>query len=445
MSTDLTAHALGTTTEFGIAGIGGEAVSVLSFDALSAGQSVWLQPEAEEPVTEWVLAMDLYIPAGGGSYAGLIQTGSGDADLFLKSNGDGTAGIGTMAVYSGAVAYDAWNRIVISVAVEDGDTVMRKFVNGTLVGTQNLGDTDRWAIDPDLGLKLFTDNDGETNAGYVSSILLMTNPPAADVVAAIVASAPEPSADGFFAVSPAEGAIEVDFTGETVNLRYGDAAVALQGSDYATIATLGESRIGMAAQLGIAAPGADVPVLAYQAFAQDEGIRITLPEDSTDLTSFTMVWDIMTTQTGGYQALLQLGAENTSDADLFIKGNAGVGINSSYTGTVGADTWARITLTVQDNGNGTSTLSKYIDGALVGTQSMPTARYTVDAETGFVILSDNDGEVNTGYLSQFALNEGAMSAADVAAMGGVGGALSDTLLTLDFGITPPPSVQAAWR
>ncbi len=388
MTIDLTAHSLGTTEDFGLPAIGGVAAGVLAFDKLSPAQSVWLKPAADAALTQWVLALDLYVPQPEGAYTALLQTGTGDADLFLRDRGDGTAAIGTQGVYDGVVAYDAWNRIVVSVALEEGETVMRKFVNGALVGTQALGETDRWAIDPAAGLKLFTDDDGETGAGYVASVLLLSDPPEADVVAAIVASAPEASAAGFFPVSPAGGALEVSFAGETVALRYGAGAVTLEGSDYGTIAELGESRIGTAAQFGIVAPGADRPVLSYQGYAQDEGIRISLPEGSGDLTSFTLMWDILPEAIGGYQALLQTGADNSSDADFFISGAGGIGINSTYNGAVPAGSWSRIVLSVADNGDGSSTLAKYIDGVLVGTQSMPTARYTLDAGTGFLILSD---------------------------------------------------------
>lgn len=443
MTIDLTAHSLGTTEDFGLPAIGGVAAGVLAFDKLSPAQSVWLKPAADAALTQWVLALDLYVPQPEGAYTALLQTGTGDADLFLRDRGDGTAAIGTQGVYDGVVAYDAWNRIVVSVALEEGETVMRKFVNGALVGTQALGETDRWAIDPAAGLKLFTDDDGETGAGYVASVLLLSDPPEADVVAAIVASAPEASAAGFFPVSPAGGALEVSFAGETVALRYGAGAVALEGSDYGTIAELGESRIGTAAQFGIVAPGADRPVLSYQGYAQDEGIRISLPEGSGDLTSFTLMWDILPEAIGGYQALLQTGADNSSDADFFISGAGGIGINSSYSGAVPAGSWSRIVLSVADNGDGSSTLAKYIDGVLVGTQSMPTARYTLDAGTGFLILSDEDGEVAPGYLAQFALIEGALDAGAVAAMGPAGSTPGATLLTLDFaGYKPTVSAGA---
>jgi hypothetical protein len=46
---------------------------------------------------------------------------------------------------------------------------LRKFIDGTLVGTQAISGVDsRWSLDPTA--LLFTDEDGETMAGYVNSI-----------------------------------------------------------------------------------------------------------------------------------------------------------------------------------------------------------------------------------------------------------------------------------
>ena len=52
MATVLSAHALGSTEDFGITNIGGETASVLAFDKLTADQSVWLQPETEDTITQ---------------------------------------------------------------------------------------------------------------------------------------------------------------------------------------------------------------------------------------------------------------------------------------------------------------------------------------------------------------------------------------------------------
>lgn len=418
MALDLAHHALGSTTDFGLPAIGGTEADVLAFDALTDAQSVTLRPKADAQVAEWALAMDLYIPSTAGSYTGLVQTGDGDAELFLKRGADGAA-LGISGVYEGQVPFDTWVRVAMTVTLEDGDTVLRKFVDGALVGTQTLGVTDRWTIDPEIGLRLFTDNDGETSAGFVSSIFFMANPPDAETVAAALAAAPAPAAGGFFPVAPGADAVEVTFAGGTVATRYGEAEVILEGSDYRTPVALGDSRIGHAAQFGIEAPGGDSPVLNYSAFEAGEGLHIAPPAGTPDLTDFTMVWDIRTDATGGFQSLLQLDAGNTSDGDFFINGSGGIGISGVYSGAVPAESWTRIALSVKDNGDGSSTLSKFIDGTLVGTQTVDTARFTVDASTGFLILTDEDGETAAGYLAHFALSGAALSPAEIAALGSV--------------------------
>lgn len=249
MTRELSNHTLGTTDALGIPAIGGTHAPVLAFDALTDAQSVTLRPQADAPIRNWVLAMDVFIPANDTAYNALIQTGDGDAELFLHDGG-----IGTMGSYDGAVPFDTWARLAVMVSVEDGETVMRKYVDGTLAGTQNLGATDRWSIDPETGLRLFTDNDGETAAGYVSSLFFMADPPSQALVETILALQPTPSAGGFFPVSPAGGAIEVDFANESVRTRYGAADVILEGSGYRTPVSIGDSRIGNAAQFGIETP-----------------------------------------------------------------------------------------------------------------------------------------------------------------------------------------------
>lgn len=91
-------------------------------------------------------------------------------------------------------------------------------------------------------------------------------------------------------------------------------------------------------------------MLNYSAFTADEGIRVTLPEGSQDLTSWTMVWDIRTEDTGGWHGLLALNTANDDDGEFFIHGNRGLGINGQYEGAVPADQWTRLTLSVEDLG-----------------------------------------------------------------------------------------------
>lgn len=446
MTTELTSHALGTTSEFDIDAIAGVDASVLAFDKLTSGQSVQILPDSDEPIREYAVIMDVYLTPPPSGYLGLIQTGSGDADLFLKGSG-ATAGIGISGQYSGEIPYNEWVRLAFSVQIEGTDTIINTFANGVQIGSLNMGETDRWTIDPLLGLRLFTDNDGETSSGFVSSIFLMQGSQQASDVAEALAAIPTPSADGFFPADPTGSSVEINFANETINTKYGSAEIVLEGSGYRTAVIYGDSIIGNAAELGVPLPGCDAVVLNYAAFASDEGLHIDLAEGAGDLTSFTMVWDINTSDTGGYQALLQLGADNTSDGDIFINGSGGIGISGNYTGTVPANDWARIAISVYDNGDGTSTLSKYIDSTLVGTQSVSTERFTVDAATGFKILTDNDGETAKGYLAHFGLLDRALGDSEIAALGGVTleGPFNGVLGAAQFGFDGyAPSIESGF-
>lgn len=418
--------ALGRASDFGAPAIGGVDADVLAFDAFTRDQALRIVP-ASRPgagaIQEWAVAFDVFIPQPAGRFVALLQTGAttSDADLFLRDNGDGTAGIGISSVYQGAVPFGAWARIAATFTVENGQTVLRKYVNGELAGEQTLGASTRWAIDPAQGLALFTDEDGETAPGLVSSVFFTTEVPSADQVAAILAAAPTPDAAGFFPAAPSEGAVEIGFANADVQPRYGSAAVIVEGGDFRTPVAQGDSQLAYASQFGIAGPGGvDVPVLKHPAFAQDEGLIVTPPAGLGPVSSYTMVWDVRVgALPSGWYALLQTDLGNTNDGDFFIRtaGGRGIGIGGDYTGSVPVDEWSRIALTIEDQGNGQSQMIKFIDGVEVGRQTVDAARFTLKPE-GFRILADEDGEVSPGYIAHFGVRVGALSPAEVAALGG---------------------------
>lgn len=415
MPSSFETHQIGQASEFGISLIGGVDSNVLAFPAHAADEGLRLLPGAG--ASQYVVAFDLLIPETDTGYIGLMQTGDGDADLFLKNNGDGTAGIGISGQYTGSVALGAWNRIAITVEQQDGDTVLTTYVNGELIQSHNMGATTRWSLGDD-GLLLLSDNDGETAPGYMSSVFFLADPDFEAVTAAI-AAAPLPDAAGFFPVSPGAGAVEVNFVGNDITPVYGEATIVLEGSDLQSIVTAGDSRFGRASQLGVDGPGADIAVMEHGSYGANEGLLVTPAGLSGAVSSYTMVWDInLTDMPAGFHALFQTDPENGSDGELFIRGSdGGLGISSDYDGTVALNTWTRVAITVETEGS-TTTLSKYIDGALVGTQTVDTARFSLDADAGFVLMGDNDGEVGTGYLSHFGFVPEALDADAIAAMGG---------------------------
>ncbi|MFN3614558.1 MAG: hypothetical protein ACK4WC_08360, partial [Rubrimonas sp.] len=112
---------------------------------------------------------------------------------------------------------------------------------------------------------------------------------------------------------------------------------------------------------------------------------------------------------------------------LFIRsrgdGTGGVGISSVYTGAFRYDAWNRLAFvfTVE---NGAQVLRKYIDGVFAGQQTVDAnvadgSRWILDADQGFYLMADNDGDVSQSYLAAFAFTPRALTATEVAAMGGV--------------------------
>ena len=241
-------------------------------------------------------------------------------------------------------------------------------------------------------------------------------------MAGILATIPTPNAGGFFFAQPSAGTIEITFDGEDIAPLYGDAQVSLDGFGFQTPEVINDSAIALASQFGIEGPdGADIPVLDYAAYAPNEGVLVDLPDVGSDLTSYTAIWDIRFDELPGFQALFQTDMTQSGDGELFVRGDGGIGINGDYDGTVTPDTWHRIAITVEDQGNGTSVLSKYLNGVFLDSQSVDTARFTLSRLNDFLLLTDNDGETSTGHLAHFGLSAEVLDAAAIAALGGADG------------------------
>ncbi len=124
-------------------------------------------------VSNYTLVMDVLYPAASdGAYRALIQTDTGngsDAELFLLNAPSG--GMGINGNYRGRVTPDTWHRLAWVVRAAPGEGQAHRFIDGQFVGavgTTGSGLEDRFALQS-MAL-LFTDNDGETRPGYVSSI-----------------------------------------------------------------------------------------------------------------------------------------------------------------------------------------------------------------------------------------------------------------------------------
>jgi hypothetical protein len=163
------------STIFTTATIGGQTASVMQFPATSPTQGYTvthgIAPNGGGSyVNQYTLIMDIMFPAASsGTWRGLFQTSvanSNDGDLFVNTGN----GIGISSSYHGTLAADTWHRVAFVFDLTLSTQRLRKFIDGTLVGTQDLsaGVDGRWSLDPTA--HLFTDEDGETALGYVNSV-----------------------------------------------------------------------------------------------------------------------------------------------------------------------------------------------------------------------------------------------------------------------------------
>jgi glycerophosphoryl diester phosphodiesterase len=124
-------------------------------------------------LSNYTMVFDVFYPqASDATWRAIYQTdplNASDAELYINDVASG--GIGINGQYHGALTPGEWHRVAVVVRSADGEGQMQKFINGKFVGAQGTTGSaisSRWSLGPDF--LLFTDDNAETNAGYVSSI-----------------------------------------------------------------------------------------------------------------------------------------------------------------------------------------------------------------------------------------------------------------------------------
>ncbi len=210
----------GTTTALGVPDIGGVVAQVMRFPMMpTSADGYKMFPGAPAngsysagDVNRYSLVMDVLYPAASDNvYRALFQTSadnSNDADFFV---GDGTTtpqadGIGISGVYNGTILPNTWYRIalVVNLDTPTGTPTYYKYINGALVGSQELRASRfaPWSLESGNPSWIFSDNDGETALGYVNSVQFSDYP----MTAAEIALLGGPSAAGIPVIpEPASG------------------------------------------------------------------------------------------------------------------------------------------------------------------------------------------------------------------------------------------------
>ena len=133
---------------------------------------------------------------------------------------------------------------------------------------------------------------------------------------------------------------------------------------------------------------------------------------------WSIVMDINFPSVSGFNALWQTDQTiSASDGDFFIK-DGGIGISSNYHGAIPAGGWARVAVTIEPAG-ATAKLTKYINGALVGTTNSTAGidgRHSVGAVLN--LFADEDGETGAGLVNSVAFYDHLLTANEIGALGG---------------------------
>jgi len=413
----------GTTTSFGIPGIGGVPAKVM-FTPPATNQTIgYLMRHGARPngdvaatkVNQWTIIMDVFIPTGG--WHSFIQIdsldNSNDGELFVNPGN----GIGISGSYQGTIVRGQWHRVAFAVDMVQG--IISKFIDGVNVNDQTAGALNgRWGLFPTA--LLFSDEDGESQASYLNSVQIRNYKMSDAGIAALGG----PTADGIPLVSG-----QWDF--EAGNL------VATVGSNLATrpdteFVTLFETAVmddGVANVMHFVYPGGvgNTPALGY---ILPHGV---LPNGGGEKANqYTLIMDIMFPSTStGFRSLLQVETNNTSDGDIFLNGGNGVGISSQYQGVVTPDVFHRVAVTVDLTKR---ELGKYIDGVNVvitpvGSDPIGTGLFQYLSATDGVVdkrwaldqlallFADEDGEIAAGYVNSIQTRPVVLTPVQIAGLG----------------------------
>ncbi len=411
----------GTTTSFGIANINGQVARVMRFPATTSTEG-YILPHGAAPngggakVNQYTLILDVLFPSSSTGYRAFWQTdtnNASDGELFVN----GSQGIGISGSYQGSLTPDVWHRVAFTFDLTQRE--LGKFIDGTNVlatpagaaplGTNpvqyldaSTGGVDgRWALEP-IAL-LLADEDAETGVGYLSSVQFHDRV----LTPAEIAALGGPNAAGTPTWSSG-GVAQWDFNG---NLASSTAGANLTAAA-ATPASAPEVTFTTATINGETAQVASFTRGTY--FQMIHGLDDN--GGGSFVNQYTLMMDVMfPSRPGGWAVLWQTSAANANDGDWFINPSGGLGISSVYGGSVADGTWNRIALVVD---SAAGTLTSFLNGTQVQQVSGPSldGRWSLDSTA--LLFADENQENAGGFVNSVQLRGRAMTAADIAALGG---------------------------
>ncbi len=186
--------------------------------------------------------------------------------------------------------------------------------------------------------------------------------------------------------------------------------------------TASQTQFGTTTALGVTTINGQVGrVMRFPACSPSQGYVVAhgaAPNGGgSRVNQYTLILDVLFPSTStGYRAFWQTDTNNVADADLFVNGANGIGITGIYDGDLTSGTWHRVAFAFDLL---TSTLSKYLDGALVGTQTLSEGvdgRWSLGPTA--LLFTDEDNETGVGYVGSIQFHNRTLTAGEIGALGG---------------------------
>ena len=164
----------------------------------------------------------------------------------------------------------------------------------------------------------------------------------------------------------------------------------------------------------------------------------------TNLNQYTLIMDLMwpAASSDQWRAIFNTETNNSdfaNDSEMFVNPDNRVGFNT-FAGTLEADTWHRLVMTIDLATN--NQLTRYIDGtnaagSTAGGSPLPVLDGRVDGrfslDGSILFFSDNDGEAAQVHVNFIQLRAGIMAPEEILALGGPGAPPSVTVDPVDPG------------
>jgi hypothetical protein len=434
------AYAYGTTTELGVANIGGKEAKIIEIPG-NVDRSIGLiMDHGIKPngggtrVNQYTLIMDVLLDTTGPGAASLWQTSSlnntDDGDLFWQGSnigqggGDGYAGRGTFTA-------GEWHRVVVAYDEAATPPLVAKFVDGIKqddwMDNQGLDAVRRTLLptailfadgDQDERRKLWV-NAVQIRAGKLSDAqIVLLGGPSADGIPVVI---PESTVTGqwdfdYKDLGPSVGKALQYFNGATGVDRFGvEFAYA-----YGTTTELGVENIDGQEAKVIEIPGnLDRSI----GLIMDHGIKPN--GGGTRVNQYTLIMDLFLDTSGpGAASLLQTSSlANTDDGDLFWQGNNfGQGGGDGYAGkgTFTAGAWHRV-VAAYDEAAKPPVVVKYVDGIYqddwTDNQGLDAVRRAMQP-TALLFADGDQDERRKMWVNSVQVRAGRLSNAEIESLGG---------------------------